>query len=762
MSTNLGYKKFNVYNIFDVLSLSSYALEQTPLHFIPTQYESHDYSKYYVLWNFGDGSPVVNSLSASHAYYYPGEYRVTMTVMLSSGQSVLDSYKQTVTIRDFIPNTFAFEQLSGVNSTQIYLTAGVYSPELTINRFNSLQTYSPAGYTFFLNASGSNAPFYNIEKLSTEPYAHLLPTHRFIQREPVLAMYSDTIVDTVNSIDTNLYGKLDSSTLVVPTSSTDINAFFVGTSGYANVYFVDDIINTNPYYIFCTIDTTNFPDNYTQYLNLPLNYSLPIKNSNSSYYKISENVYANADIFNITSNGLDGEGFILSTFDIGPVKFYNQQISFVAKLKSSNGYSDKNQYSKLNPVYNDNSVNNIRVNITDSVGNILINLEPYIVFDDSLYSNYHNYGWVKGYFILPDAVTVDLSEVATVCISAYGTIQDNNNLSYFVSGSSTLFNIYPSSGYNKIAKINENFDTANYMKGLAYQPSLYQQPVLFNTFFSTILGTLSSSVNAIGKRVYEKTSNFISNTSNVDLCNIKSLYSFAQEYDVDITKYLQQDFLITYPADMARLIDIFSIKQSLLFGRRDQYNQNFFNRYTPSTTVTDLYDATQNLIDGKKYGNNLGPKINILDGVLYPSSDYIVAQEIYSNTFTLVRTNITEISLNSYPLSTFNSSWGWGLVLPDSLYSNSLSTYMLSTYYSFYEFIPVVPGTYVDNMINWDDSYNTTIDLQNGTPLSSTYLPSYMNDFSLTPLKNWLTYGGIVDQNLSYQLSLGVKLLSAD
>ena len=55
-------------------------------------------------WDFGDGSPKVKDLSASHYYFYPGEYRVTMTVTLTSGDTVLNSYANTVTIKDFIPN----------------------------------------------------------------------------------------------------------------------------------------------------------------------------------------------------------------------------------------------------------------------------------------------------------------------------------------------------------------------------------------------------------------------------------------------------------------------------------------------------------------------------------------------------------------------------------------------------------------------------------------------------------------------------------
>lgn len=756
-----GYWKFTSYDVFDTASLSSYALEQTPLKFIPTTYKSEDYSKYYIIWDFGDGSSKFKGISATHTYFYPGQYRVTMTVMLSSGSTVLDSYSNTVTIKDFIPNTFAFNT---VDSTEtITLTAGVYSPELTITRFNSLQTYSSSGYSFFLATSGCNSLSYDISKLNQEPYAHLLPTHRFIQRELITTLYSDTIVDKVKTIDTNLYAKLDANSLVVPTSSTDVNAFFVGTSGYSNLYFVDDFVQTEPYYILATIDTSKFPDNYTVNFNLPNNYELPVKNSTSTYYQISSVEFKRPDRFNITSNGLDGDGFTLNTFNIDKSKFINQKISFVAKLKYNNQYSSKHQYNLLTQGYSTFALNTTKLYLTDPYGNSIGDISQYLNIDTTTFADYH-YGWVKGYILIPE--DNDLNDEyyingGVVCLSAVCELQDSDPTSSFVvAGSSQPFHLYPKTGSNRVAKINENFDIANYMKSLAYQPSIYNQPVLFDTFFGTMLGTIDSSVNAIGKRVYEKTSNFVKNNVNLDTCNLQSLYGYALMYNVDLDKYATTNLLINYPADLARLVNLFSIKKSLLFGRRLQKQDNFSNRYD-ITQDNNLEIAAQNYINTKKYGNNLGNQIAIADGILYKNVNYIVGHEIFSDSYTLLRTNIDSISLSSFPLSSYNSSWGWGLALPNDFQSDSLSTYKLSCYYNFYEFIPVVPGKFVGNLINWDDTYQTTVDLLGTDSLSTTYMPWYLSSYRGTPLETWDEYGGVVDQNLNYQLSLGLDLLSA-
>jgi len=497
-----GYWKFDVYNVYDDSSLSSYALEQTPLKFIPTTLKSQNYSNKNIIWNFGDSSPNVSSLSASHSYFYPGEYRVTMTVMLSDGNTQLDSFFRTVKIFDFIPNTFSFKTLS--SSDVLNLSAGIYSDKLTLERFNSLQSFG-SPYTFYLNCSGSNSLFYDKTKLSVEPFAFLLPTNRFIKREAIGKIYSDTVINKIDTTSTNLYGKLDKNSLVVPTSSSDVNAFFVGTSGYGEFYFVDDFVRNNPYYIFATLDTSKFPDNYTKYYQLPLS-DLPIKNTFSTYYTIKSNIFTLANKFSITSNGLDGEGFYLDTFNIGKSKFYNQVISFVAKLKNNNLYNSKNQFNKLNPGVVDFATNAVKIYLVDSItGKNLGNILPYTTFDNTTFKDY-TYGWIKGNIIIPEKNNLNTSftsnNILSVRLSATSLMQDNSGSTYFVTGSSNEFNLYPSTGINRVAKINENFDMSGYMKSVALQPSIYNKPVIFDTFFSTIFGNISSGVDAIGKRIY--------------------------------------------------------------------------------------------------------------------------------------------------------------------------------------------------------------------------------------------------------------------
>lgn len=812
---NTGYWKFSVYNVYNSACLSAYALEQTPLRFVPdndhnvpplSSARSDVYSDQYILWDFGDGSTNVHGFSAEHYYYYPGQYKVTMNLMLSSGEAVLDSFNRVVTIKDFVPNTYSLS-LSTSDARNLSLTAGKYSDILALKRWNSLQTFGE-NYSFFMYASGSRSLYYDKDNLAKEPYAYLLPTHRFIQRELVGNKYSDTTTHSLTTVDTMLYGKLQNSlsALVVATSASDPNAFFVGTSGYATCQYVDDTENKtsdeidpeqwtyDTIYLFATPDTSRFPDNYTHYYNYTNDSTLPIKNVESAYFPVTAVKYERPAQISITSNGLDGEGVYLPTFQIAKTKFKNSPISFVAKLKYSDQVGTDSAFT-AKPIYNPKihlrSIVDISEFNTNSFALRLVkpsspdlffeNGKPYDLFDyttiDYALFKEKSYGFLKGFITIPQELKAygkddsgALKEyTGVVQISAAGQIWNNINgpsgSSFYVGGVSGPFSLYSSKGVNRVAKQNENFDMTAALESYAFQPVISQSSKLWDPFMSTIVGTVSSETNAIGKRIYEKTSGFIPNNINIDTCDINNLFSYAKEYNVNLNDYASSNLLINYPADLSRLVNLFSIKKSLLWGRRIQYNTNFQDRYNLNDNTLSMGAAISAYIEGKTTGNNLGPLLSN-ESTLSASEDYCVAKELFSNTYKLVPTNLESVTANSFALSTvLDLSAGWGLTIPEDT-----TFHTLSNYYSFYRYFDIVPGDFVGNIINWDDTYQTTINLQGNVPDWKTYLPSYLSSFQGTPLASWdnLSAGGqitsrgsIVDQNLSYQLSKGLRLLSA-
>src|SRR5690606_28017117 len=82
-----------------------------------------------------------------------------------------------------------------------------------------------------------------------------------------------------------------------------------------------------------------------------------------------------------------------------------------------------------------------------------------------------------------------------------------------IIGESNRFNIFSQEGQYTIAKANENIDFKELYKSYRFQDTIANAPILFDDFIGSILGDIDSSPNTIGKRVYEKISNFVDNNS---------------------------------------------------------------------------------------------------------------------------------------------------------------------------------------------------------------------------------------------------------
>lgn len=637
-----------------------------------------------IVWYFGDGT-YSNELTSNHVYTKPGIYNITNVYFDASGYSYQNTYSLQLTVYNFIPDALVPSISSGyISSGQYVLTAGKITTPFQVIRTTSWQndfilSSSPTYRLYSLSGTEN----YFDQKLTTNKYGHLYPYSSFYD------VQSGELVEIENFTTSNvlLYCKL-SGTNIVQTSQEDINSVFCGASGGKLLYFKDDLPQTNvnlyviPYDINADVNQVPIGINTTIVPNTALS------------------------ALAISSNGVTGEGTRNNTFDIDSIKFVNEKINFVVSIKDDNWFTVAKDTNLI--LGNTSLTNRISVYPINSQGAPVHNI-------GTITSNFSYLSSVSGGFF---------RGLFTPSLTASNIRLKVEGLS--LSGVSSTFNIYPSAGQYSIAKINEDFDFTNQLKQLRYQEFLQDYNVLFDDFFGSIFGNLSSDPTSMGKLPYEKIANFVSNKHSIDKCDVDSLFSMSYEIASDFTKFEKNNF--NYPAKLKRYIDIFSINHSRLWGAKNQWNLNFDNKFGADST---------------KYGLNFGEKLDFYTTVLTAADGYIIAYEKFSDTFKLCNTYITTISttllspsLSTYSLSSYNDTWGWNLVL-----GTSISGGEILKYYDFYRYDNVIDGIVLDNVINFKDPLNTL-----------NYTNSSYNE--------WVDDSGIIDNILSNILYTSINLLS--
>ena len=112
--------------------LSSYNLDITPLKFkarIPNN-ESRDVplNDQKATFDFEDGT-FASNLTSTHVFEYPGQYTVRMILRDCDNNAILASYSDTVTIHDYIINTFTVD----LKTTNLNLSASEFSTPLRLH-----------------------------------------------------------------------------------------------------------------------------------------------------------------------------------------------------------------------------------------------------------------------------------------------------------------------------------------------------------------------------------------------------------------------------------------------------------------------------------------------------------------------------------------------------------------------------------------------------------------------------------------------------
>lgn len=472
--------------------------------------------------------------------------------------------------------------------------------------------------------------------------------------------------------------------------------------------------------LFAAFDPRPFQDPESNFYNITqTNETVGINTGASTItFSISSGLSAgNDDKFRFSTNGVLGLGAPTSAFDIPQINYVNQDIYFYATLTSKESLSSipRKNFDKIQQLTNLLITHNPTEEtfIIDSDGDNFITdlteLQVNLVLDDGT--------------VVPESsakFTNNFSELSASYAGGYTKGKFNSSISatncklqiiystddgLYLSGFSPTFNIYPNEGLFDIRKIGEDYNQKQAYKDLIYQEILNDQTNFFDNFLGQIVGDNTSHPDTLGQKIHSKIKNFVSNTNDIEYTDLNSLKSLINELDIKYELY-QQDF----PPSLNRILDIISVSLSLQKGGKNQFQENFDDRGFTGKTV---------------YGTNKGFKLNINDAILETgdNSENIIAHERFSNQFKLVNTNVISATnvdyisasplpgISAYPLSAFNSSWGWGLVVP-----NNVDGIAIKDYYDFYQYIPGIEGSNLQKFIDFDNPLNTYLE-----PISSNY-----------------------------------------
>lgn len=723
-----------------------------------------------ILWDFGDGS-VSEAVTARHAYKEPGKYKVTSYVYDRTGESYANIYSQNITIVNYVEDSLTLNPIAGKNYT---LLAGRFDFPMQVNRSTSWQyyvsktptptesvtffrppssfappakkTYKPSEeardvdqiiyeapivdtskkITINISVSGSGNDYFNngYNKLQ---YGHLYPYSSVCLYLTGTNGSTEFLeVSSFNTSADSIYIKLSSNS-IVRTNSTDVDAFFCGTTGTQIIYYKDDIPTSKENILLWYEPGTIRPGVNT----LPVGYSLPVYKNN--YY----------DKLSFSSNGIDGEGASSDLFPISKNKFSNTKIGFVIKVKDIFNYSIKDISLLTNPsiILTDDYSNSYNYTLSSDFGSL---------------SSLDKGGFYKGYIIPKTDILVE-----NVFLSASCEVEGN-----FLTGVSNTFSIYPSAGVYEIAKKGEAIDFEQTFKDIAFQPLFLDDKVLFSDFLGSIFGDLQSVQTSLGKVAYEKIENFINNNAVLDYCNTEQLLSILKSLNLNDIKFDRTNF--QYPPALGRLINILSINKNRLFGEENKFDRSF---------------KTYGYLNHDSYGKNLGSTITINHTVTAGSD--IVAFEKFSGNYTLLNSylplcasNIT-VSNNTYILSSYNDTWGWNLVLPEDGYGENISNY-----YLFYKYIPNYSPINLENvLIDTSNIPQSSVQTQNERNLALArkseldYYPPYtikrneiedgiINfydgnntiDYTLSSYQEWSEKDGIIANIITKQFYSGLDL----
>tara|TARA_X000001382_G_C3173511_1_gene180362 strand:+ start:75 stop:1541 length:1467 start_codon:yes stop_codon:yes gene_type:complete len=457
--------------------------------------------------------------------------------------------------------------------------------------------------------------------------------------------------------------------------------------------------------IFANFDTTAVIDPEREYYNLPRN-NLPVLNQITAAAKL--NILQNAPLgkLQFSTTGIDGYGYNDQTFNFDTNYFSNQIIYFTVRVKTLTDYPAK-YVNILNLGDGTFDTDTIKIDLVDSSNNTLA---ATISSDFGVLSSSTG-GFFKGAFQY-NGIGTNLKFIAKALTGP----------DIPLSGESNTFNIVSKENTKEFRKLNEdNNQKQNFLEYL-YQPNLKNNSNFFTDIIGQIVGD-EKNPNTLGVKVYEKISNFLLNSADTDYANIDNLISNLKLIDSNVNKFSE-----AFPASLKRIVDFFSINRSKLVPVKNNFNQDFDNKNRPSSGM----------------GKNLGKELNLSD-TLSGGENFkpIVAYEKFSKKYIMLNTDPTSSfdfrylgDNKTYQISSYNTNWGWGLVLPTEIgnftytldisgnnlvlegnngfrilnEANGVSTGEILKYYTFYSYISTTNDSNLFAFYD-DSNVNSTSDL---------------------------------------------------
>lgn len=395
--------------------------------------------------------------------------------------------------------------------------------------------------TINLYASGSNSIPYKSERTF---WSHLNPEWSFY----------NTSYEPITSL--TLTGN--------PVLSGD---YTLGYSSSAEIYYKDDLPG-NPILWFTLDKDYNNSRIYSAHVHT-ISAQIPtkLKISADGINEINALQWSNNNVPFLISVANDSVNIIHSASGY----FLNYNI-----VQNCNGISDTNQYiaSSVNIELYDN--NDFPIG-GYAFGNFFL---PSSSLDtNTILSNEINCGEN------PDEALLSKNRnIPIITLSASGNFI-TNNISYPLSGTSTSFSIHKFEDFYNIKLKNENKTTYDIIKK-------------FNHFNLDNLSIFNNMLSAIASKdgldCYSKIQN-LTLESDLDLCSIQSLKSFAQKLDNQL-----DTFNISFPSELDKIVNMFSIPLQKLIGER-QIKLEMDELINPD----DYVDSNSTIILSEKNSNDL-------------------------------------------------------------------------------------------------------------------------------------------------------------